>query len=102
MNAADRLAVLHEAMDGIRAMLERGEIDTMPPMLDAYDRAVREFCTLEGAGALRDSVQALHDRHHQTIALMRGQQDHLLGLMRQQRQSSRAAHAYAGAGAGSD
>ncbi len=100
MNAAARLALLHEAMDGLREMLDRGHIDTMPQMLDAYEGAVREFCTLPGAAALREGVQALHDRHHDTIALMRARQDELLDLMRRQRQSSRALHAYAGTEAG--
>ena len=99
MNAATRLAALHRAMDAIGAALEGGEVDAMPPMLEAYERDLQAFCALDGADTLRDGIQALHDRHHQTIARMRDHQAHLTGLIRQQRQSSRAVHAYAGAGA---
>lgn len=99
MNAAERLAELHGAMDRIRAALERDEIESIQPMMDAYDRAVGEFCTLDGAAALQEGVRLLHDRQQETIAAMRDRQERLLGLMRQQRQASRAMHAYAGSGA---
>jgi len=98
VNAAARLAELHQAMDQIFAMLDRGEIEAMPPMLDAYDRDVGLFCAMEGAAQLQEGVQALHDRQLEAIAQMRIRQEQVLGLMRQQRQSSRALHAYAGAG----
>ncbi|RRN55403.1 hypothetical protein EIM48_11690 [Pseudoxanthomonas sp. SGNA-20] len=97
MSAAARLAELHAAMDRIREALERDQIEAMPPMLDAYDRAVDEFCRMEGAAALREGVQALHERQQQVIAAMRVRQDRLQALMRQQRQANRAVHAYAGA-----
>lgn len=97
MSAAARLAELHAAMDRIRDALERDQIEAMPPMLDAYDRAVHEFCRMEGAAALREGVQALHERQQQVIAAMRVRQDRLQALMRQQRQANRAVHAYAGA-----
>jgi len=98
VSAAARLAELHQAMDQILATLDRGEIEAMPPMLDAYDREVGQFCAMEGAAQLQEGVQALHDRQLEAIAQMRMRQGQVLGLMRQQRQSSRALHAYAEAG----
>ncbi|ADV27352.1 hypothetical protein Psesu_1505 [Pseudoxanthomonas suwonensis 11-1] len=94
MTPAQRLASLHEAMDLIGAALERGEIDAMPPMIDAYDQAVREFCASAGASALRDGILDLQQRQQDAIAAMRARQAQLQELMRQQRQANRAVHAY--------
>ncbi len=89
-------------MDLIAVALEADELDAMSAMLDTYDQGVRGFCAMEGADAvaLRERVQALYDRHQQVVELMRARQQQLLELMRAQRHSSRAVHAYAGAGAG--
>ena len=102
MNAGARLEQLHQAMGRIEDALCREQFDVMPAMLDAYDQGVREFCAMEGAGAvaLGGRVQALYGRHQQVVELMRARQQQLLELMRAQRHSSRAVHAYAGAGAG--
>lgn len=100
MSAAVRLAELHQALERIGAAMERGEIESLPPMLDAYSRAVGEFCALEGAAGLRDGVQALQARQQEVIAAMRHHQDRLLALMCRQRTATRAVHAYTGAGAG--
>ncbi|WP_019398896.1 hypothetical protein [Pseudoxanthomonas sp. GW2] len=96
MSPAARLAGLHRAMDEIGAALGRGEIEAMPPMLDAYDRAIREFCALPGASAMREGILDLQQRQQAVITAMRARQDELLGLMRRERQANRAVHAYAG------
>ncbi|WP_372013710.1 hypothetical protein [Pseudoxanthomonas sp. 10H] len=102
MNAgtAARLDALRADMDAIRAALDHEDLGALPAMIDGYDARVREFCALPGANAFGEQVRALRDLQLDTIECMRERNARLLGLIRQQRQSSRVASSYAQAGLG--
>lgn len=93
---AARLDALRGAMAAIRATLERDELAALPSMIDDYDLGVRQFCALADARAFAGEIAALRDLQLDTIERMRERKGLLLDLIRQQRQSSRAASAYAG------
>ena len=91
----DALRGLHASMEAIRATLEADDLAALPALLDGYDRQVEAFCALPDARSLRDEVAALHEFQQDTIALMQERKAGLLELIRRQRQSTRAASAYA-------
>lgn len=97
--AASRLDGLRGEMDAIGAALERDDLDALPGMIDRYDAGVRAFCALPDARGFAPTVRALHELQQATIGRMQVRKAQLLGLIRQQRQSSRAASAYASTGA---
>lgn len=98
--AAVLLDGLRGAMDSIRVALERDDLGALPAMIDDYDARVRSFCALPDARAFRTELAELRDVQLDTIERMRERKGLLLGLIRQQRQSSQAASAYARAGVG--
>jgi hypothetical protein len=100
VNAAARVEALRAGMDAIRATLEHDDVGALQPMIDRYDAQVREFCALPGATAFQAEIRALRDLQLDTIERMRERNARLLGLIRQQRHSSRAASSYAHAGLG--
>ncbi|UWX04705.1 hypothetical protein H1235_08825 [Pseudoxanthomonas sp. NC8] len=100
MNAAARLQALRGEMDAIRAALDHDDVGALPAMIDHYDGHVRDFCALPGANVFQADIRALRDLQLDTIECMRERNARLLDLIRQQRQSSRAASSYALAGRG--
>jgi hypothetical protein len=100
VSAAALLDALRTQMDAIRATLEHDDVGALQAMIDRYDARVREFCMLPGANAFQVEVRALRDLQLDTIECMREHNTRLLNLIRQQRQSSRAAVSYAQAGLG--
>ncbi|GAB3505011.1 hypothetical protein MNQ95_14325 [Pseudoxanthomonas daejeonensis] len=95
---AARLDALRGAMASIRATLERDDLAALPSMIDDYDVGVREFCALPDARLFAGEIGALRDLQLDTIERMRERKGLLLDLIRQQRQSTQAASAYARAG----
>ena len=100
MSAASRLQALREGMDAIRAMLADDDLGPLPALIDRHDAQVREFCALADARAFQAEIRALRELQLDTIERMRERNARLLGLIRQQRQSSRAASSYAHSGLG--
>ena len=100
MSAAARLQALSGEMDAIRAAVNHDDVGALQAMIDRYDVHVREFCALPGADGFQGEIRALRDRQLDTIERMRERNARLLTLIRQQRQSSRAASSYAHAGLG--
>jgi hypothetical protein len=96
--AASRLDGLRGEMDAIGAAVERDDLEALPGMIDRYDAGVRAFCALPDARALVPAVRALHALQQATIGRMQARKAQLQELIRQQRQSSRAASAYASTG----
>lgn len=99
-DATARLQELRAGMDAIRAHLEHDNLDALPAMVDHHDARTREFCALPDAARFQAEIRALRDLQLDTIERMRERKARLLGLIRQQRQSSRAASSYAHAGLG--
>jgi hypothetical protein len=100
VNAATGLQALRGEMDAIRAALDQDDMGALQGMIDRYEAHVREFCALPGANAFQAQIRALRDLQFDTIERMREHNARLLKLIRQQRQSSRAASSYAHAGLG--
>ena len=91
---------LHRAMDAIRARLDAGDFDALPGMIADYDIQVKAFCALPDARAHKPAIRELYESQKIAIGQMQRRQVQLQGLLRQQRQSNRAAQAYASTGAG--
>jgi hypothetical protein len=89
---------LQAEIAAIQDALAHDRVEQLPQMLQEHDAHLREFCRGAGAAAARDGLQQLRAMQQQTIVEMRRYQQKLLGLMRAQRRSGRAARAYLQAG----